>query len=100
GSLDVVQVHTGKHLRLPADYVDKHVQLGYATTGHGAQGVTVDTSHTVIAGIESRQQLYVALTRGREASHLYLNAAMDGDEHSIITPAATHPQTALNVLQQ
>jgi conjugative relaxase-like TrwC/TraI family protein len=100
GALDVVHIHTGRHLRLPADYVDKHVQLGYATTVHSAQGVTADTSHTVTAGAESRQQLYVALTRGRDANHLYLNAAMDGDEHSIITPAATHPQTALNILEQ
>ncbi len=99
GTLDVVHLRTGRHLRLPADYVEKHVQLGYATTVHGAQGVTADTSHTVTAGAESRQQLYVALTRGREANHLYLNAAMDGDEHSVITPAATHPQTALNLLE-
>ena len=100
GALDVVHLHTGRHLRLPADYVAEHVQLGYATTVHGAQGVTADTSHTVTAGAESRQQLYVALTRGRQANHLYLNAAMDGDEHSIITPAATHPETALNLLEQ
>jgi DNA primase catalytic core len=100
GALEVVHLHTGRHLRLPAEYVDQHVQLGYATTVHGAQGVTADTSHTVTAGAESRQQLYVALTRGREANHLYLNAAVDGDEHSIITPAATNPQTALNLLEQ
>ena len=95
-----MHLHTGRHLRLPADYVAEHVQLGYATTVHGAQGVTADTAHTVAAGAESRQQLYVALTRGRQANHLYLNAAMDGDEHSIITPAATHPETALNILEQ
>ena len=65
GRPDVVHLHTGRHLRLPADYVAEHVQLGYATTVHGAQGVTADTSHTVTAGAESRQQLYVALTRGR-----------------------------------
>jgi len=100
GALDVVHLHTGRHLRLPADYIAQHVQLGYATTVHSAQGVTADTSHTVTAGTESRQQLYVALTRGRDANHLYLNAAMDGDEHSVITPAATHPQTAQNILEQ
>ena len=100
GALDLVHLQTGRHLRLPADYVAAHVQLGYATTVHGAQGVTADTSHTVTAGAESRQQLYVALTRGRDANHLYLNAAMDGDEHSVITPAATHPETALNILEQ
>jgi len=99
-SLDVVHTQTGRHLRLPADYVAQHVQLGYATTVHGGQGVTADTSHTVTSGTESRQQLYVALTRGREGNHLYLVTAMDGDEHSVITPAATHPLTAINVLEQ
>ena len=100
GALDVVNIHTGRHIRLPAEYVQGNVQLGYATTVHGAQGVTADTSHTVTAGSESRQQLYVAITRGRQANHVYLNAAMDGDEHSVITPAATHPLTALNMLEQ
>jgi len=100
GSLDVVHTRTGRHLNLPADYVAGHVQLGYASTVHGGQGVTADTSHTVTAGAESRQQLYVALTRGRAANHLYLVTAGDGDEHSVITPAATHPLTAVNVLEQ
>jgi len=100
GSLDVVHTHTGRRITLPRDYVAAHVQLGYATTVHGAQGVTADTSHTVTTGEETRQQLYVALTRGRDANHLYLVTAMDGDEHSVITPAATHPQTAVNVLEQ
>ena len=63
----------GEGLRLPAEYVGHHVQLGYASTIHGAQGATVDTTHTVIAGTESRQGLYVALSRGRHANHLYLS---------------------------
>ncbi len=100
GSLDVVHTSTGRHLNLPVDYVREHVQLGYATTVHGGQGVTADTSHTVTAGAGSRQQLYVALTRGRAANHVYLVTAGDGDEHSVITPAATHPLTAVNVLEQ
>ncbi len=100
GSLDVVHTHTGRRIRLPRDYAAAHVQLGYATTVHGAQGVTADTCHTVSTGDESRQQLYVALTRGRDGNHLYLVTAMDGDEHSVITPAATHPRTAVNVLEQ
>jgi len=100
GRLGVVHTHTGRRITLPRDYVAAHVQLGYATTVHGAQGVTADTSHTVTTGDETRQQLYVALTRGRDGNHLYLVTAMDGDEHSVITPAATHPQTAVNVLEQ
>jgi len=100
GSLDVVHTRTGRHLTLPAEYVREHVQLGYATTVHGGQGVTCDSSHTVSTGAESRQQLYVALTRGRDANHVYLAAAADGDEHCVITPAATHPLTAVNILEQ
>ena len=100
GSLDVVHTHTGRRITLPADYVAEHVQLGYATTVHGGQGVTADTSHTITTGSESRQQLYVALTRGRDANHLYLVTAGDGDEHTVITPAATHPLTAINILEQ
>jgi hypothetical protein len=49
------------------------VQLGYAATIHGAQGVTVDATHTVVTGTESRQGLYVALSRGRHENHLYLS---------------------------
>ena len=84
----------------PASTCAEHVQLGYATTIHGGQGVTADTSHTITTGTESRQQLYVALTRGRDANHLYLVTAGDGDEHTVITPAATHPLTAINILEQ
>jgi DNA primase catalytic core len=100
GRLDVLHTHTGRRITLPKDYVAEHVRLGYASTVHGGQGVTADTSHTVATGEETRQQLYVALTRGRDANHLYLAVATDGDEHAVITPAATHPQTAVNVLEQ
>ena len=38
--------------------------LAYAKTGHSAQGSTVHTGLTVVAGAESRQWLYSAMTRG------------------------------------
>ena len=100
GSLDVAHLHTGRRITLTGEYVRQHVQLGYATTIHGGQGVTADTSHTITTGSESRQQLYVALSRGRDTNHLYLVTAGDGDEHTVITPAATHPLTAINILEQ
>ncbi|MFK5582448.1 MobF family relaxase [Serinicoccus sp. LYQ131] len=68
-------------VRLPAEYVAEHVQLGYASTIHGAQGATVDTTHTVLTGAESRQALYVAVSRGRQANHVYVGevvASLDG----------------------
>lgn len=68
GSIDVTSQRNGLRTRLPASYVDQHVQLGYATTIHTAQGLTTDTSHTLLNGEETRQQLYTAITRGREGT--------------------------------
>ena len=96
GSLTVVHDHLGKTITLPADYVSKTVQLGYATTVHGAQGITTGTCHVVLTGDEDRNLLYVALSRGKFANHLYLNVASDGDPHNLIRPEALIPPTALD----
>jgi hypothetical protein len=42
--------------------------LAYAVTGHSAQGGTVHTGITLIAGNEDRQWPYAAMTRGTEAN--------------------------------
>ena len=45
-------------LRLPADYVADHVELGYATTAHRAQGMTVDATFALLRpGHEPRTRL-------------------------------------------
>jgi hypothetical protein len=80
----------GESLRLPADYVGQQVQLGYATTIHGAQGATVDTTHTVVNGAESRQGLYVALSRGRHENHLYLTDDEPAPDGFALDPPADH----------
>jgi DNA primase catalytic core len=98
GALDVVHQRTGRHITLPAGYVTEHVTLGYATTVHGAQGVTADTSYAVATGAETRQLLYVALTRGRHANHVFLLTAGDGDPHNVITRDALLPPTAVELL--
>ncbi|SFT82430.1 DNA primase, catalytic core [Geodermatophilus amargosae] len=98
GALAVAHSATGRRITLPAAYVRQSVQLGYAATVHGAQGVTADTCHTVLTGTESRQLLYVALSRGRTANHLYLATVGDGDPHSIVAPAAVFPPTATDLL--
>jgi len=98
GALGVVHRRTGRHVTLPADYVREHVTLGYATTVHGAQGVTADSCYAIATGTESRQMLYVALTRGRHANHVFLPVAGDGDPHGLITRDALLPPTAVDVL--
>lgn len=99
GSLRVRHARHGRVLTLPRMYVVASTELGYATTVHGAQGVSADTMHGVATGTESRQQLYTMLTRGRHANHLYLQVVGDGDPHTVIRPENLHPDTATDLLQ-
>lgn len=99
-SLDVVHTESGLRATLPADYVAAHTELGYASTVHGAQGLSVDSSHALVTGDEARQQFYVSMTRGRQANHAYLVVASDGDPHELIRPETTHPRTATDALER
>jgi hypothetical protein len=100
GDLAVRHNRSQLTVRLPADYVEASTGLGYATTIHAAQGVSADTMHGLSTGQESRQQLYTMLTRGRHASHLYLQVVGDGDPHTLIRPDAISPPTPTETLQQ
>ncbi|GAA1475046.1 hypothetical protein GCM10009604_24910 [Corynebacterium aurimucosum] len=71
GSITARNTATGEELCLPADYVHDNVQLGYAATVHRAQGSTVDCTRAVIDYHVDRAGLYVALTRGKIANHIY-----------------------------
>ena len=84
GSLAVRAPPHRPTVTLPADYVAASAELGYATTVHGAQGISVDTIHGLATGEETRQQLYTMLTRGAAANHLYLQVVGDGDPHDVI----------------
>ena len=66
---------------LPADYVAEHVDLGYAITAHRAQCLTLDTSHVVVFDNTTRENLYVAMTRGREHNHAYVIVDTADDNH-------------------
>ncbi|WP_181068542.1 MobF family relaxase [Nocardia nova] len=104
GSLTATHLRTGRQpgatAHLPADYVAEHVRLGYAMTIDSAQGITVDTCHTALTGNESRNQLYVAMTRGTHANHAYIPTTTDGDEHSYWSEPAVLPRTSTEVLQR
>lgn len=88
----------GESVRLPADYVGTHVRLGYAATIDSAQGITADTCHVALTGYETRQQFYVAMTRGVHANHAYVPTALDGSEGSFWSELAVFPRTAVEVL--
>jgi conjugative relaxase-like TrwC/TraI family protein len=67
-------------IRLPARYVAEHVELGYAVTTARSQGLTVDESHTIATAAMGREDLYVAVTRGRDANRIYV-ATDVGEDH-------------------
>src|SRR5215212_527967 len=100
GDLTVRHTRSQLTVRLPSDYVRTSTGLGYASTIHAAQGVTADTTHGLLTGQESRQQLYTMLTRGRHANHLYLQVVGDGDPHTLIRPDTIAPRTPSETLQQ
>jgi hypothetical protein len=58
--------------------------------------MTVHSCHTVLAGTEDRQLLYVALTRGRQGNHVYL--APPADAEPDLLPRA-ESATGLHVVQ-
>ena len=100
GELTVRHNRSHRTVRLPLDYVRASTGLGYATTIHAAQGVSADTTHGLLTGRESRQQLYTLLSRGRHANHLYLQVVGDGDPHTLIRPDTISPRTPTEMLQQ
>ncbi|WP_090710251.1 MobF family relaxase [Mycetocola miduiensis] len=58
----------GSAVLLPAEYMKRHVELGYAVTSHRAQGITTDTAHVIVASSTTRENFYVAMTRRRDAN--------------------------------
>jgi conjugative relaxase-like TrwC/TraI family protein len=72
GSLTARRLGSGGTITLPADYVASDVELLYATTTHRAMGGTVDTAHPLVTPGMRREHLYVAATRARHHTTLYV----------------------------
>ena len=70
-----------RHVRLEAGYVAEAVQLGYATTDYGNQGVTADRSVTWVTDATTAGGLYVGATRGRVENTLHVVADDREDAH-------------------
>ena len=97
GSMTVTRTDGFGSVVLPASYVAEHIDLAYATTVHRAQGRTVDTAHAFVSPTTTREVLYVALTRGSEANHLYVDTHYDPDPDTGHDELTENP-TALEVL--
>ena len=83
---------------LPAGYVTEHLDLAYAVTAHRAQGVTTDTAHVLADSSTTRENLYVALTRGREENVVYVATDKPDDTHAEPHPGDNPEATARSVL--
>jgi len=88
----------GSKVVLPAEYVAVHVDLGYAVTSYRAQGVTVDTAHVLVDASMTRENFYVAMTRGRQLNQAYVAVDRPDDAHEMAHPADNAGATGRSVL--
>lgn len=99
GSMRVARAGGGAAAQLPADYVREHLELGYASTAHRAQGRTVESAHAYVSAATVREPLYVMATRGRESNRLYVDTCFDPDlATSHAEPAEAEPLTVLRAV--
>jgi ATP-dependent exoDNAse (exonuclease V) alpha subunit len=98
GRLTVTNPERGS-VALPAGYVARHVELGWAVTGYGNQGDTVDVGIAVIEASTTGNHAYVAMTRGRHANHaLIADPTGTTDPAERLTEIITRPATADSAL--
>ena len=90
-----VATDRGERVELSRQYLEAgHVRHAYALTGHSGQGVTVDRAFVLGSGEARLQEWgYVALSRAREATRLYVTAntferESDFHEHDDRDPVA------------
>jgi len=78
-------------------YLREHITLGYATTLHAAQGITVGNAttrgacFTVLSDKSSRAMAYVGMTRGKDENHAFIYQPITGEadhEHGRVASGA------------
>jgi hypothetical protein len=91
----IVEDLTGRgRVVLPADYLAKHCEYGWASTIDSAQGATADLGLVLVRPGLDREHLYVAMTRGRHGNHAYITPDPTADpehDHSHGNPHKLHP---------
>ncbi|MGX1738259.1 hypothetical protein ACWIB8_03695 [Corynebacterium flavescens] len=66
-------------------------------TPHRAQGISLDTAHTVATFWSTRENFYVSMTRGRHFNHAYVAIDQPDDAHDQAHPSENHDATARSV---
>ena len=72
--------------------------LGYAVTSYRAQGITTDTAHILVDSAMTRENLYVAITRGRDANIAYVAVDQPDTAHDVPHPGDNQAATGRSVL--
>ncbi len=72
--------------------------LGYAVTSYRAQGITTDTAHVLVDSAMTRENLYVAMTRGRDANIAYVAVDQPDAAHDVPHPGDNQAATGRSVL--
>lgn len=88
GDVRLVSLDGSRAAQLTAQAARQHLQLAYAVTGYGAQGITVDEAVQLVDDGMDRPAFYVGATRGR-----YTNQA------ALVAPDAD-PQLARRLVEQ
>lgn len=72
--------------------------LGYAVTAHRSQGITVDTAHVLVEPTSTRENVYVAMTRGREANQAWVICDRPDENHDGPHPSDNPDATGRSVV--
>ncbi|MFJ9523275.1 MobF family relaxase [Kitasatospora sp. NPDC101801] len=96
-----VRYDDGELMRLPSNYVSEHVDLAYAGTVHASQGRTVDRCRSLAEAGDTRESLYVALTRGKDGNWAYVVtrqtvSELDGPDQPVVEKMAVLSQVLEN----
>jgi ATP-dependent exoDNAse (exonuclease V) alpha subunit len=88
--LYLTNLDNGHRHAITADYIAAgNLTVDYASTINRAQGATVDEAHLVIDERTNAKQLYVGMTRGRNANHVHTAPpAFDPDHHGPAGPVS------------
>ncbi len=77
------------------EYASEHITLGYATTVHSAQGITIGDTNTegvcyaILSEHATRAMAYVAMTRGKDENRAFIYQPVTGEaDHEHATPVA------------